>query len=70
MKIEYAELADFDAWIRLAREAEPLFGPMADEAPFQEAIKQAIAQKTAFCIRSGPDDTEHALKGGIVISIL
>ncbi|MDA8135700.1 MAG: GNAT family N-acetyltransferase [Desulfobacteraceae bacterium] len=68
MKVEYAELTDFDAWIRLAREVEPLFGPMADEAPFQEAIKQAVVQKTAFCIRSGPDGKERALKGGIVIS--
>jgi len=53
MKVEYAELTDFDAWIRLAREVEPLFGPMADEVPFQEAIKQAMAQKTADV--SSPD---------------
>ena len=68
MKVEYAELTDFDAWIRLAREVEPLFGPMADEAPFQEAIKQAMAQKTAFCMRSGPNDKKGILKGGVVIS--
>ena len=68
MKVEYAELTDYDAWIALAREVEPLFGPMADEAPFQEAIKQAIVQKTAFCIRSDPDDKGAALKGSIVIS--
>lgn len=30
MKVEDAELADFDAWIALAREVEPLFGPMAN----------------------------------------
>jgi len=68
MKVEYAELRDFDAWIRLAREVEPLFGPMADEVPFQEALKQAMAQKTAFCIRSDSDGKERALKGGIIIS--
>nr|NJM03921.1 GNAT family N-acetyltransferase [Desulfobacula sp.] len=68
MKVEYAELTDFDAWIRLAGEVEPLFGPMADEAPFQDALKQAMAQKTAFCIRSGPDGKECTLKGGIIIS--
>ena len=68
MKLEYAELTDFDAWIALAREVEPLFGPMADEAPFQEALKQAMAQKTAFCIRSDLDGKECTLKGGIIIS--
>jgi predicted N-acetyltransferase YhbS len=68
MKVEYAEPADFDAWIALAREVEPLFGPMGDEVPFQEAIKQAIVQKTAFCMCSDPDDKKTGLKGGIVIS--
>jgi len=68
MKVEYADLTDFDEWISLAREVEPLFGPMADEVPFQEALKQAMAQKTAFCIRSGSDGKERALKGGIIIS--
>jgi len=68
MNIVYAELADFDAWIALAREVEHLFGPMADEAPFQDALRQAISQKTAFCIRADLDGKDRALKGGIVIS--
>jgi GNAT superfamily N-acetyltransferase len=68
MNVVYAELTDFDAWIALAREVEHLFGPMADEAPFQDALRQAISQKTAFCIRADLDGEECALKGGIVIS--
>ena len=63
MNVEYAKISDFDAWIELAREVEPLFGPMADEAGFQEGLKMAIAAKTAFSICS-----TEGLMGGIVIS--
>jgi len=68
MNIVYAELTDFDAWISLAREVEPLFGPMADELSFQESLKQAIYLKTAFCIRSDLNEKKKNLKGGVVIS--
>jgi len=68
MNIAYAALTDFDAWTALAMEVEHLFGPMADDASFQKALRQAIAQKTAFCIRANSDGKDHALKGGIVIS--
>lgn len=59
---------DFDTWIALAREVEPLFGPMADEETFQEALRQAIMSDTAFCIRSDRNEKDKTLKGGIVIS--
>ncbi len=68
MGIDYSVLTDFDAWIALAREVESLFGPMADEAGFQDALRQAISEKTAFCIRSFPDEKDRSLKGGVVIS--
>ena len=59
---------DFQAWIALAREVEPLFGPMADEPGFRDALQQAIDDKTAFCIRACPDHGKAVLVGGIVIS--
>ena len=59
---------DFDAWIELAREVEPLFGPMADELDFREALRQAISLKTAFCIRSKPESAHNSLLGGVIIS--
>lgn len=68
MEVEYSKLTDIDAWISLVKEVEPLFGPMADEADFQEALKQAILSDTAFCIRSEPGEKNKTLKGGIVIS--
>ncbi len=63
MRVEYSEADDFEAWLALAREVEPLFGPMADDAGFQAGLKMAIEGRTAFCIRS-----EEGLKGGIVIA--
>lgn len=68
MDVGGSNLADFDAWIALAREVEPLFGPMADELDFQEALRQAISANTAFCIRSDPNKANKSLMGGIVIS--
>ena len=56
---------DFKAWIELAREVEPLFGPMADVPSFKDALAQAIEGDNAFCIRNEQAGT---LVGGIVIS--
>lgn len=68
MNVVYSTITDFDGWIALAREVEPLFGPMADETAFHDGLKQAISQKTAFCIRSNSEEKNPSLKGGIVIS--
>ena len=68
MKISHATASDFDAWISLAREVEHLFGPMADDISFQEALNQAISDGTAFCVRSEKNEHDRTLKGGIVIS--
>ncbi len=48
MHVDYSKSSDYDAWIALAREAEPLLGPMADEAAFQAALRQAISDQAAF----------------------
>ncbi|MFP4307347.1 MAG: GNAT family N-acetyltransferase [Desulfococcaceae bacterium] len=67
MNIDFSNITDYDAWISLAREVEPLFGPMADEELFQEALRQAISEHRAFCIREKIGD-HKCLKGGIIIS--
>lgn len=68
-EVQEATLSEFDAWIALAREVEPLFGPMADEAPFRDALTQAITDGTAFSIGHGGHDREpQALAGGVVIA--
>lgn len=68
VKINYATLSDFESWLNLAREVEHLFGPMADDDSFHDALRQAIADKTAICIRSGYHSGNQTLEGGIVIS--
>lgn len=47
---------DYDNWIELAREVEPLFGPMADSPEFQEGIKICIQNNNAFGIKHDNDD--------------
>jgi len=68
MKVHTATASDFEAWIALAREVEPLFGPMADDDSFRDAVRQAIAGQTAFCLRQETQDRPQPLAGGIVIS--
>ena len=53
MNVQCAEPTDFDAIIAMAREVEPLFGPMADDEGFQMGLKQAIEQGVVFCSRQG-----------------
>ena len=54
---------ELNEWLALAREVEPLFGPMADLPEFKAALADAIAAGTALsaCDQAG------ALRGGIVI---
>lgn len=40
---------------------------MAEEVAFQGALKQAIADRVAFCIRGDQAD-DHSLLGGVVLS--
>lgn len=54
--------AHFAAWIDLAREVEPLFGPMADEPAFRDGLATAIEQGHALVA-----EREGALVGGVVV---
>ena len=66
LKVYPAIISDFDKWIELAREVEPIFGPMADEPEFHEGLRQAINSGTAFCMKDR-NDASSELFGGIVI---
>jgi ribosomal protein S18 acetylase RimI-like enzyme len=68
MRVEPAGLEDVEGWLALAREVEPLFGPMAESADFQAALRQAIGRHEAFCIRSRPEGTPLVLEGAVVVS--
>ena len=42
---------DYDIWLEIAVEVEPLFGPMVDSQEFQDGIRGCISEKSAYCIR-------------------
>jgi GNAT superfamily N-acetyltransferase len=54
MTIDLAKTGDLPDWLRLAREVEPLFGPMADSPEFLAALQEAVRSCSALCAR---DDT-------------
>lgn len=37
--IRLLKVQDYDTWIELAKEVEPLFGPMVDSIEYQDGIK-------------------------------
>lgn len=61
-----ARPADIPAWLLLARELEPLFGPMCDDPAFVAALERNIARQTALCIRS--EDHDAGLLAGLLYS--
>ncbi len=52
-KVQLAQRVDFEPWLELAREVEPLFGPMVGDPVFQRALLRNIARGTAYCVRDG-----------------
>lgn len=64
MKIETMRKDDIADWLELAREVEPLFGPMVGEPGFGEALMVVISENRAFAIR----DEKGIFCGVIVIS--
>jgi hypothetical protein len=45
MNIETVENSDIDRWLELAREVEPLFGPMVGKIEFHEALEEVINEE-------------------------
>lgn len=68
VRVQEATAEDFVGWIRLAQEVEPLFGPMVADPGFQAGLRQAIADRNAFCVRLIGWEDGLTLPGGIVIS--
>ena len=68
MEAYQSTLEDFDRWIRLAKEVEPLFGPMVGDPGFQEGLRRAISDGDAFCIRTADVENGQTLQGGLIVS--
>ena len=58
-----ADHSDAEAWLNLARQVEPLFGPMVDRG-FDRAIRANIDRQTAFCVRN--PERPLTLTGGLL----
>ncbi len=58
---------DIDGWLGLAREVEPLFGPMADVPEFRDALAAAIADGQALTSSAASSGHGDRVLGGIVI---
>ncbi len=63
-----AQLEDIPAWLLLAAEVEPLFGPLVDDAHFLGALRRNIERGTAFCVREPGGCADIALPGGLLFS--
>jgi GNAT superfamily N-acetyltransferase len=63
-----AASVDLLAWRRLAREVEPLFGPMVGRAAFEEALARKVERGQALCVREADGDAGAPLLGGLLWS--
>ena len=69
MPVRPSKLKDFPHWLKLAKEVEPLFGPMVDDPNFCDGLRKAIREGRAFCFTQGErDGSSEAFFGGILIS--
>jgi ribosomal protein S18 acetylase RimI-like enzyme len=67
VNVQPATIEDFESWIALAGEVEHLFGAMVHDASFRDAMKEALREGRAFCVRKDDDGPGAPLLGGIVI---
>jgi GNAT superfamily N-acetyltransferase len=63
-----AQPEDVPAWLVLAKEVEPLFGPLVDGPSFRSALDRNVARGTAFCVREGDGPGGFPLTGGLLFS--
>lgn len=68
MHVIQAEAGDFAAWLALAAEVEPLFGPLVGDAGFRKALHKNIARGTAWCVRADDGPPGAPLLGGVLLS--
>lgn len=68
-KVELAQPLDVEAWLVLAKEVEPLFGPMVGEPSFHRALQKNIERSTACCVRKHGGAPGAMLLGGLLFSV-
>jgi ribosomal protein S18 acetylase RimI-like enzyme len=68
VRVVVATLGDFDSWLQLAGEVQPLFGPMVDQSEIHQPLKRNIERSTALCSRVADDSPGSPLLGGLLFS--
>ncbi len=68
MQVAVACEQDVAAWLDLAAEVEPLFGPMVTDPLFRQALYRNIGRGSAFCVREGDGLPGTSLLGGLLFS--
>jgi GNAT superfamily N-acetyltransferase len=67
-RVVTAQPKDIPAWLDLAAEVEPLFGPMVDDPSFLRALRKNIDRETAFCVREADGPPGVPVLGGLLFS--
>ncbi|GAB6180914.1 hypothetical protein JCM14036_22330 [Desulfotomaculum defluvii] len=52
MFVRVVKMEDYNAWLDLAKEVEPIFGKMVDNIDFKNGIKDCILNSSAFCVEN------------------
>lgn len=68
VEIRVGSACDVAGWLELAREVEPLFGPMADVPEFREALAGAVEQGHAVSALANAVSSGSPVVGGVVVS--
>ena len=68
MKVATAVPEDEPAWLALAAEVEPMFGPLVGDPSFMSALERNVARGSAFCVREGDGPPGSPLEGGLLFS--
>ncbi len=67
--VKLSTINEYQDWLNLAKEVEPLFGPMVDKPAFCDGLKNAILERNAFCVyEDRSNEKSRFFHGGIVIS--
>jgi len=68
MQVVRAVSGDTHAWLDLAAEVEPLFGPLVSDERFLSALERNIARGSATCVRVDDGPPGSVLMGGLLFS--
>lgn len=68
MRVQLAVEGDVPQFSELAREVEPLFGPMLDDPAFHRAVAKNVARRSAVCVRVEDAQPGAPLLGALLFS--